>query len=48
MTALLPVSVQPRPPLVRPPRWASGETTMTDLPMALAWTAAITALAVPP
>ncbi len=48
MTALFPVSVNPRPPLERPPRCLSGETMTTDLPILLACTAAVTAAEVPP
>ena len=35
MTALLPVSVKPRPPLERPPRCRSGPTITTRLPQSL-------------
>ena len=48
MTALLPVSVKPRPPLDRPPRCLSGQTMTTDLPIRFACTAAVTPPQVPP
>lgn len=48
MVFLLPESVQPKPLLVSPPRCLSGETMMTDLPIFLACTPAVTAAEVPP
>ena len=48
MTALLPVSVKPSPPLDSPPRCLSGLTMTTDLPIFLACTAAMTPADVPP
>ena len=48
MAALLPMSVQPNPPELSPPRCLPGSTTTTVLPILLACTAATTPALVPP
>ena len=48
MTALLPVSVAPKPPVVKPPKYLEGSMIMEVFPMRAAWIAALTPAEVPP
>ena len=48
MTALLPVSVAPKPPVVKPPKYLEGSMMSEVFPMREAWIAALTPADVPP